>query len=455
MKDSHRNLDIRALPTDRRVRPGDDLVGLVLAALDAADEELLNGDILCVASKVVALSEGAFITSEESARTMPGDDMQLVVRDAARARAVDIVAEAPWVTITRTHHGLVAANGGIDRSNVANGAMLDLPYDPDASAGRLREGLAAATGRTVSIIITDTFGRPWRVGPTDVAIGASGLSVLRDERGSHDLDGAPLAVTVAAVGDALAAAADLVRNKASATPFVRIRGLLGLTVAGGAEPGRAADLVRPPEEDLFRRGAAEAALAGIAARRTVRAFEEARPVPLHLLESAVAHATTAPAPHHTRPWRFIRLLTQTRATLLDAMGDAWRADLRSDGLSEERITARIGRSDRLHRTAPELLAAFVDVTGAHHYPDMGRARAERDLFVLSGGSALEALLVALAARGLGSAWTSASAFAQETVREVLRLPSTWESIGLVAVGWPATPVTPRPEPDATGVLEER
>jgi coenzyme F420-0:L-glutamate ligase/coenzyme F420-1:gamma-L-glutamate ligase len=137
------------------------------------------------------------------------------------------------------------------------------------------------------------------------------------------------------------------------------------------------------------------------------------------------------------------------------MGDAWRADLRSDGLSEERITARIGRSDRLHRTAPELLAAFVDVTGAHHYPDMGRARAERDLFVLSGGSALEALLVALAARGLGSAWTSASAFAQETVREVLRLPSTWESIGLVAVGWPATPVTPRPEPDATGVLEER
>lgn len=450
-----RTLDIRALPSERRVRPGDDLVELLLAALDASGETLHDGDILCVSSKVVALSEGALIPVPEGLATASEEELQLAVRDAARARASGIVAEAPWVTITRTHHGLVAANGGIDRSNVTDDAMLDLPRDPDASAAHLREALEQATGRSVGVLITDTFGRPWRLGQTDVAIGASGLRVLRDERGSHDLDGRPLEVTVAAVGDALAAAADLVRSKASATPFVRIRGLQALTEAGGATSGRAADLVRPFEEDLFRRGVAEAALDGLAARRTVRAFDRDRPVPVPLLEAAVAHATTAPAPHHTRPWRFVRLRPATRAALLDAMAAAWRADLRSDGLSEERIDARIGRSDRLHRDAPELIAAFVDLAGAHHYPDVERARAERDLFVLSGGAALEALLVALAARGLGSAWTSASAFATGTVREVLDLPSTWEAIGLVAIGWPAAPITPRPTPDTTGVLEKR
>jgi len=456
----HPDLRVHALPSAHRFLPGDDLLAPLLAALADAGLTLIDGDVICVASKVVALSEGALLEDPRegapSSSAETDEDLERsAVRALARERATEIVTEAPWVTIIRTHHGFVAANGGIDRSNVPGSSWLDLPTDPDASAGALRRALAAATGCDVGVLVTDTFGRPWRLGQTDVALGASGLAVLRDERGTTDLDGRPLAVTVAAVADAVAATADLVRSKASGTPFVLVRGLMPLTVAGGATGGSGADLVRSLAEDLFRRGAAEAAIEGLSARRTVRRFDTHRPVPMEMLAEAVAAATTAPAPHHTRPWRFVHLTAEARGPLLDGMAQAWRADLRADGLPDATIDARLARSDSLHRTAPVLLAAFVDLAGAHHYPDPRRAQAERDLFVLSGGAAIEALLVALAARGLGGAWTSSTVFCADVVRDVLELPATWDSLGTIAVGWPDGPVPVRPTPSADGYLEQR
>ena len=444
---------IHPLPSADRFRPGDELVGPLLDAVADAGLALADGDVVCVASKVIALCEGALLVapSNDTATTDPRE----TVRALARERAIEIVAEAPWVTVVRTHHGFVAANGGIDRSNVPGDAWLDLPHDPDASAAELRDAIAARTGRDVAVVVTDTFGRPWRLGQTDVALGAAGLAVLRDERGSHDLDGRPLGVTVAAVGDAVAGATDLVRSKASATPFVLVRGLAALTTAGGARAIRGADLVRPLEEDLFRRGAAESIVEGIVARRTVRAFDPERSVPSRLIEEAVAVASTAPAPHHTRPWRFVRLTPNVRTSLLDAMAVAWRDDLAGDGLTDDAIAARIARSDALHRTAPELIAVFVDLADAHPYPDERRTRAERDLFVLSGGAAIEAMLVTLAARGLGGAWTSSTVFCADTVQRELDVPATWEPLGTVAVGWPSVTPDPRPRPTADGVIEDR
>jgi coenzyme F420-0:L-glutamate ligase/coenzyme F420-1:gamma-L-glutamate ligase len=445
--------EVVALTSTHRFVPGDDLIAPLIASLAAADITLADGDIICVASKVVALCEGALldpIVSDEGAHTL--DD---AVRALARGRATEIVADSPWVTVTRTHHGFVAANGGIDRSNVPGSAWLDLPADPDASAAQLRAALADTTGRDVGVLITDTFGRPWRLGQTDVVLGAAGLAVLRDERGSVDLEGRRLAVTLGAVGDAVAGAADVVRTKSSGTPFVLVRGLTALTDAGGATSGTGADLVRPLEGDLFRRGGTEAVLHGITARRTVRRFDTARPVPRAALEEAVAVASTAPAPHHSRPWRFVCLEDTTRTVLLDAMATAWAEDLRADGVDEATIDARLAHSDALHRAAPVLLAAFIDLAQAHHYPDERRTRAERDLFVLSGGAAIEALLVALAARGLGAAWTSSTAFCPDPVRATLGLPTTWEPLGAVAVGWPAEPVPPRTATSSDGLLEDR
>jgi coenzyme F420-0:L-glutamate ligase / coenzyme F420-1:gamma-L-glutamate ligase len=433
-------LEVVALPIPHRFAAGDDLVGALLQAAAGAQVELRDGDVVCVASKVVSLVEGRTVE-------LPERDATRGRRRLARDEAVRIVADAPWVLVTETPHGFVCANGGVDASNVEDGTALLLPLDPDRSAGRIRDDLAARAGVEVGVVVTDTFGRPWRLGQTDVALGVAGTPALRDERGERDLRGRRLEVSEAAVADEVAAAADLVRTKASGTPFVLVRGL------APGPPGRGADLVRGPGEDLFRAGGPTAVEQAVGDRRTVRRFDPDRAVPDTVLRAAAA---TAPAPHHTRPWRFVRLREPTRSSLLDAMAARWRADLRADGLDEGRIAARLARSDAILRVAPELLAAFVVLDAAHTYPDERRRTAERDLFLLTGGAALQNLQVVLAGHGVGAAWISSTTFCAPTVREALDLDDRWEPLGMVAAGYPAgDPAPPRAPVDLEAILLER
>ena len=439
--------EVVALPTPHRFVAGDDVAAVLLEAVAAAGTVLADGDVVTVASKVVALAEGRLVD-------LPEGDPQAARRQLARSQAAQVVADAPWrasaVTITRSRLGHVAANDGIDASNVPPGQALLLPEDPDATAAAIRDAVRERAGVDVGVLVTDTFGRPWRLGQTDVALGAAGVAVLRDERGGTDLDGRPLEVTVAAVADELAGAADLVRGKADGAPFVLVRG------AGVAGEGTGQDLVRPADEDLFRWGGAKAVTEGIAARRTVRAFDPA-PVPDEIVEDAVRAAVTAPAPHHTRPWRVLRLTDATRTDLLAAMAARWRADLAADGTPDEVVERRIARSDAILATAPTLLAPFVTLDGAHTYPDARRTTAERDMFLLTGGAALGNLQVALAAHGVGAAWISSTLFCPDTVRGALDLPDDWLPLGLLAVGWPAPGWDPAPRPpiDLAEVLLSR
>lgn len=436
-----RQVSVVALPTPHEVGPGDDLAALVLSACTANEVDLQDGDVLCIASKVVAKAEGA---------TVAAGDGPMARRDAARARAARIVADEPAVLVTETPHGFVCANGGLDASNTAGDAeLLLLPDDPDRSAADLRAAIRERTGAAVGVVVTDTFGRPWRTGQTDVALGVAGTAALRDERGGTDRAGRVLDVTVAAVADEVAGASDLVRTKSDGTPFVLVRGL-------PPGDGSGQDLVRPAAEDMFRWGGALAAIEGVRARRTVRAFED-RPVDPALLDEAVSVAMTAPAPHHTRPWRYLRLTPATRTRLLDAMADAWRADLTLDALAPDRIERRIERADAVLRTAPELVAPFVVTDGAHRYPDARRTRAEEEMFLLAGGAGLQGFLVALAARGVGTAWISSTLFCAPVVRDVLDLDETWHPLGLVAVGHPHPDhaVRPRPPIDTAATLLER
>ena len=409
--------------------------GADLAALIAeAAPDLRDGDILVVTSKIVSKAEG---------RVTGGPREQ-----AIEAETVRVVARRGATTIAQTRHGLVLAAAGVDESNTAPGTVVLLPEDPDESARRLRKALHARTGRRPGVIITDTMGRPWRAGQTDNAIGAAGVAVVRDYRGEADTFGNILEVTVAAVADEVAAAADLVKGKALRIPVAVVRGLAGLVTEQDGPGARA--LIRPAEEDMFRYGSADVPLA----RRTIRAFT-AEPVDPQAVRRAVATALTAPAPHHSQPWRFVVLESaQARTALLDAMREAWIADLRRDGFTPEQITRRIRRGEPL-RNAPLIVVPCLVTDAAHDYPDERRAAAEQAMFTVSMGAAVQNLLIALAVEGLGSAWISSTLFCQDVAARAMDLPDGWRPMGAIAVGHAAEQARPRPPRDPGDFLLTR
>jgi coenzyme F420-0:L-glutamate ligase/coenzyme F420-1:gamma-L-glutamate ligase len=287
------------------VLPGDDLAQLIAAAEPA----LQDGDVVVVTSKVVSKAEGRVVAMDRL--------------DAVTLETVRVVAERGDTRIVETRHGFVLAAAGVDASNVPVGHVALLPQDPDASAQAMRKGLQALLGADVGVIVTDTFGRPWRNGLVDVAIGAAGVQVLDDHRGRTDRYGHALEMTVTAIADEIAAAAELVKGKLDDVPVAVVR---GLDFAGPLSGGSSGDsghgaraLVRRADEDMFRLGTREAMRAALLALGDDIT-----------VSGPLAAAAAAPTPVADRPWQFVeedgrivvRLLGERTDAALTGVGAA-------------------------------------------------------------------------------------------------------------------------------------
>ena len=375
------------------IRAGDDLAGM----LSEASVDLRSGDVLAVTQKIVSKAEGRIVSEEDG-------------RDAWVARETRrVVARRGDVVIAETRHGFVCANAGVDASNVEPGSLALLPEDPDRSAESIRRRLAQDRGLDVGVVVTDTFGRPWRRGVVNVAIGCAGLPALVDLRGMRDHHGRVLDATIVALADEVAAASGLVMGKDAMVPAAIVRGL-----APVGPPTDARELVRPPDEDMFR----ESPLQSIHARRAIREFGDGA-VPREAIEEAVRAACASLAPP-TRPWLFVALESEAaKRRLIAAIRDATEGDLRG----------------------PVLIVPAVDARGAER-----PVGAERDAFLLSAGAVVQSVMLALHAQGLASNWDPSALFCREETLAALDLDDSWMPMGTVACGWPPAH-TPPPSPD--------
>ncbi len=360
------------------VEPGDDLASLLEPSLRR--HRASEGDVVAITQKVVSKAEG---------RIVPGvDRASWVARES-----VAVVARRGDLLITRTKHGLVCANAGVDASNVAPGFLTLLPEDPDASAERLQKELVARLGLArLGVVVTDTFGRPWRDGVVDVAIGCAGMPAVRDLRGTVDDHGTMLETTVVALADAVAAASGLVMTKTARVPAALVRGLD--RAIWDAPSGAASDLVRAPADDLFRESVAMA----LASSGPSSVFGSGD-VPRAVLEDALAVASAS-------------------------LGAAACSFVAVDSTAaRRRLLAVVEDPDDALRTAPALIVPCVAALGTPEH-----------VTLLTAGAAIRSLLVALHAQGLAWSWDAGRVLEPERVRAALTLDPDQRPIGVVAVG---------------------
>jgi coenzyme F420-0:L-glutamate ligase/coenzyme F420-1:gamma-L-glutamate ligase len=386
-------IPIRGIP---EIVPGDDLGVILDRALSGQRLMLHDGDVVLVTQKVVSKSEGRVVPEA------PGGKAGWVARETRR-----VVARRGDLVVAETRHGFVCANAGVDSSNVADGYLTLLPEDPDGSAERIRSALSSSTDARVAVVITDTFGRPWRQGLVNVAIGCAGFPALVDLRGTKDAVGRVLEATVEALADEVAAAGGLVMGKADGVPAALIRGL-----HGEGAPLPASALVRPPDEDLFRQSTMQALLSW--GERTTFGTGEVGP---DLVQEALLAAGTAIRAGDGQQWVLMEVARGVGRKQLAAAADREAAELLA--------------------TAPVVVAGFAGPPGSSTRAHQGGDPGWNEVLV-SAGAAMQNVVLAFHALGLASSWIPPTRFTPNEARSALGVASRRVLLGAIAAGRPLT-----------------
>jgi len=445
-------LTLTAVPGIPLIRPGDDLAAIILHCLHESGLLLQDNDVLVIAQKIVSKAEGRLVVPDQvqpspqayALAAETGKDPRLVETILRDSR--DVVRHHRGALIVEQQSGFVCANAGVDHSNVptcdGEPQVALLPEDSDVSAARLRERFCQATGKDIAVIINDSHGRPFRLGTCCVAIGVAGMTALSDRRGQPDLFGQPLRITTVGTADEIAAAASLLMGQANeGQPVILVRG-----APFECGPGTARDLLRPREDDLFREPVPQTELVNLLYRRqSIRRYRR-RAVDRDTLEQLIAAACSAPSAHNRQHWRFAVITARAvKEQLASSMGEYFRQDMRRDGLSTDEIEARAVRSYRRLVEAPALIIAGFSAT-AVELPNSDsmtttepavESKIEETMAIQSVAAAIENLLLAATAFGLGACWMCWPLFCPHVVRESLGLRDDFQAQALLTLGYPA------------------
>jgi coenzyme F420-0:L-glutamate ligase/coenzyme F420-1:gamma-L-glutamate ligase len=433
------------------INPGDDISKIILNGLEQNKLSLESGDIILIAQTIISKSIGRIRNLKDIKPSEKAISLYEEITPKAESKNVPIktpehiqaildesneILKAEHVLITETKHGFVCANAGIDKSNVEGEDNIALlPVNSDEIAQKIRDILKKTIHQDVAVIITDSFGRPFRVGAVGVALGVAGITSLIDKRGALDLFGHTLQSTIIGQVDNLASTAQLIMGEADeGLPIVILKGYkFDLVENTSIQP-----ILREKNLDLFRRDRkTNNLIQTLKNRRSYKSEFDLKSVDINLIKECIEVARWAPSAHNGQFWRYIIIEKgKTRIKLIEEMNDKLRNDLIKDGKSKEFIQNKIKNRKESFLQAPMLILHCLETADLEKYTDMERSDNEFVMGVQSVSASATYFLLALQTRNLAACWYCAPLFAKDIVKRLLKIPKSYVPMAFFTVGYP-------------------
>jgi len=433
------------------INPGDNISHIIFENLKNNKINLENGDIFVIAQTIISKSEGRIVNLDNIKPTEEAFEIYQKITPKAKERGIPIkepeliqaileesqeILKIEHVIITETKHGFVCANAGIDKSNIEGERCVALlPKNPDAVAENIRQELKKLTNKDVAVIISDSFGRPFRIGAIGVALGISGIRAVLDKRGSTDLFGHKLETTIIGQADNLASAAQLIMGETNeGLPIILIRGYKFESY----EKASVSNILREKNIDLFREMLTDKKLTEfLKKRRSYKLKFDSKEIKIDLIKECIDLARWAPNAHNAQAWRYIILEKGAkREFLIYNMNKKLREDLIEDGKSEVFINNKINNTRSQFLEAPILVILCLEEHDLETYSDNKRNQSEFIMGVQSISASATYLLLAFEIKSLAASWYCAPLFTKDIVQKALNLPDSLNPMAFFTVGYP-------------------
>ncbi|MFX0104188.1 MAG: coenzyme F420-0:L-glutamate ligase [Candidatus Hodarchaeota archaeon] len=432
------------------IKKGDNIPEIIINALNLNELSLEDGDIIVIAQTIISKSSGRIRNLDEIIPSELALELHELIKPKVRNQGLAQkdpkliqaildesreIIKKEHVLITETKHGFICADAGIDKSNIeGKGIVTLLPENPDIKAEEIRNTLRNKTKKDIAVIISDSFGRAFRVGAVGTAIGVSGINPILDLRGEKDLYGYKLQTTIMGQADSLSAAAQLVMGESNkGLPIVLIRGYKFEV----NENATIRSILRKKEIDLFRESEEKSMEKILVNRRSYKLPYAPKSVDIKIIKDCIDLARWAPSAHNGQFWRYVIIENgKQREELIEKMNEKLRFDLKKDGKTEEFINLKVERTKNNFLRAPILILLCLDTEDLEKYPDPERTQNELFLGIQSISSSATYLLLAFEMKKLAACWYCAPLFVKRIIKKSLNLPESYVPMAFFTVGYP-------------------